>query len=106
MRRRLLILMSLLVLLMQPAALLHGLSHQRSGAQAAAAAHGDEEAATIELACLECLAFTALGSALLPSASPAAMRAPSAPAPALPVLAHRGGTGAGYHARGPPPFLA
>jgi hypothetical protein len=122
MRRHLLTLLALLVLLMQPAALLHGLSHghgHASGVALAAAAtdigrdtgldpavdpaiddaHGERNG----LDCLQCLAFAAIGSAALPEAlllfrlPPLSHAAPGGTARALP-----GGTGAGYHARGPP----
>lgn len=114
MRRRLLILMSLLVLLMQPIGLLHELAHGHGlGAPAgAAAAHpaapgGEQTEAALGIACLDCLAFAALGGAVLP-VNALAWQAPplsfAAPAAAGGVL--RGGTGAGYHARGPPFVLA
>jgi hypothetical protein len=114
MRRHLLTLLALLVLLMQPAALLHGLSHghgHASGVALAVAAtdtgldpaiddaHGERSG----LDCLQCLAFAAIGSAALPAAlllfrlPPLRHAAPGGTARALP-----GGTSAGYHARGPP----
>jgi hypothetical protein len=116
MRRHLLTLLALLVLLMQPAALLHGLSHGHAGGLAPAAtaadtgidtgidtaldhAHGERSG----LDCLQCLAFAAIGSAALPAAlllfrvPPLRHAVPGGTARALP-----GGTGAGYHARGPP----
>jgi hypothetical protein len=122
MRRHLLTLLALLVLLMQPAALLHGLSHghgHASGVALAVAAtdigldigldpaidaaldHAHDERSGLD--CLQCLAFAAIGSAALPAAlllfrlPPLSHAAPGGTSRALP-----GGTGAGYHARGPP----
>jgi hypothetical protein len=111
MRRHLLTLLALLVLLMQPAALLHALSHGPGGAHAtasassnaAATADADDPHAASGLDCLQCLAFAAIGSAALPAAlllfrAPLLRHAaPGGSARSLP-----GGTGAGYHARGPP----
>jgi hypothetical protein len=111
MRRHLLTLLALLVLLMQPAALLHALSHGPGGAHATAAAGGhaaatadaDDPHAASGLDCLQCLAFAAIGSAALPAAlllfrtPPLRHAAPGGRARLL-----HGGTGAGYHARGPP----
>jgi hypothetical protein len=113
MRRPLLTLLALLLLLMQPVALLHALSHGPAGpahATLAASAQGADADADAEhahvrtgLDCLQCLAFAAIGSAAWPAALPL-FRSPllrhAAPA-AAPRLA-RGGTSAGYHARGPP----
>jgi hypothetical protein len=110
MRRPLLILLSLLVLLMQPAALLHALSHGHGGQAAArlaatesAAQAADSHAAPGGLDCLQCLAFAALGSAALPGLL-LAWRAPALrhAAPSTVGARLRGGSGAGYHARGPP----
>jgi hypothetical protein len=113
MRRRLLTLLALLVLLMQPAALLHGLSHGHGGnpatatsANATTAAYtGLDEASGDRngLDCLQCLAFAVIGGAVLPAAlllfrTPLLRHATPEAARRLP----RGGTGAGYHARGPP----
>ena len=121
MRRHLLTLLALLVLLMQPAALLHGLSHghaggrhtagHSSGATAMTAMTVADAGAGIDevhsersgLDCLQCLAFAVIGSAALPAAlllfrTPLLRHAAPAAARRLP----RGGTGAGYHARGPP----
>ncbi len=121
MRRHLLILLALLVLLMQPAALLHALSHGPAGnplanmrantraattatASATRADTGAPDAhAAAGLDCLQCLAFAAIGS----TAPPLALLLFRAPPlrHATPVGAARllgGGTGAGYHARGPP----
>jgi hypothetical protein len=110
MRSRLLILMSLLVLLMQPAALLHGWMHHHPLSAGVATVvtddGGDGGTTTIELACLDYLALTALGSALPPTPPVLALLVPSLAAPPAPALALRGGTGAGYHARGPPTVLA
>lgn len=112
MRRHLLTLLALLVLLMQPAALLHGLSHGHAGgvAPAATAADASIDAALDQahgerngLDCLQCLALAAIGSAALPAAlllfrvPPLRHAVPAGRARSLP-----GGTGAGYHARGPP----
>ena len=112
MRRHLLTLLALLVLLMQPAALLHALSHGPVHGPAAALAStsvdkadpGAPDAhAAAGLDCLQCLAFAALGSAA-PPALLLLLRAPllrhAAPAAAARLMG--GGTGAGYHARGPP----
>lgn len=108
MRRHLPILLALLVLLMQPAALLHVLSHAPATASATASAsraheRGVDSHEAAGLDCLQCLAFAALGG----SAPPLALllfRAPplrhAAPFSATRLLG--GGTGAGYHARGPP----
>ena len=110
MRRHLLTLLALLVLLMQPAALLHALSHGHAGRATPAAtatetdpaadhAHGERSG----LDCLQCLAFAAIGGAALPAVlmlfrvPPLRHAAPGSTARAL-----SGGTGAGYHARGPP----
>ena len=112
MRRHLLTLLALLVLLMQPAALLHVLSHGHASGVAPAAtatdtgidpamdhAHGERSG----LDCLQCLAFAAIGSAALPAVlllfrlPPLRHTVPGGMARSLP-----GGTGAGYHARGPP----
>lgn len=114
MRRHLLTLLALLVLLMQPAALLHALSHGPVGgapatraASAAKAGTGATEApdahAAAGLDCLQCLAFAAIGSAALPALlllwrTPALRHA----APGAALRLPGGGTGAGYHARGPP----
>ena len=117
MRRHLLSLLALLMLLMQPAALLHVLSHATPGNTSAALAAGasvttgsaatrddgavDAHAAGLD--CLQCLAFAALGGTAPPLAL-LLFRAPllrhAAPAAASRLLG--GGTGAGYHARGPP----
>lgn len=117
MRRHLLTLLALLVLLMQPAALLHALSHgpvhgPADGTPATAwagegATQSDTSApdahAAAGLDCLQCLAFAAIGSAA-PPALLLLFRAPplrhATPCGAARTL--RGGTGAGYHARGPP----
>jgi hypothetical protein len=111
MRRPLLTLLALLVLLTQPAALLHALSHGPVGVPARATA-GATEAAAVDtgdphaasgLECLQCLAFAAIGSAALPAAlllfrtPPLRHAAPGGRAGSM-----SGGTGAGYHARGPP----
>lgn len=112
MRSRLLILLSLLVLLMQPAALLHGWTHHPLGqagqppAAATTAEPGDHASTAIELACLECLALAALGTALPPAPLVIARLPGDTAAPATTVGTLRGGTGAGYHARGPPTHLA
>jgi hypothetical protein len=115
MRRPLLTLLALLLLLMQPVALLHALSHGTAGAahpalaasaQGAAAdadARADHAHVRTGLDCLQCLAFAAIGSAALPTAlllfrTPLLRQAAPAAAPRL----TRGGTSAGYHARGPP----
>lgn len=116
MRRHLLTLLALLMLLMQPAALLHVLSHASPGNTSAALAAGasatpgsatrddgavDAHAAGLD--CLQCLAFAALGSTAPPLAL-LLFRAPllrhAAPGGTARLLG--GGTGAGYHARGPP----
>jgi len=111
MRRHLLTLLALLVLLMQPAALLHALSHGSGGGHAPAAAvqvpdgsaDADHAHLPTGLDCLQCLAFAAIGAAALPAAvlmlhSPLLRHA----APCGAGRVRRGGTGAGYHARGPP----
>ena len=111
MRRPLLTLLALLVLLMQPAALLHALSHEPGGAHAAAAASSATQDRTdadgadgpAGLDCLQCLAFAALGGAALPFTlrlfrRPLLRHA----APCGPGRVLGAGTGAGYHARGPP----
>ena len=118
MRRHLLTLLALLVLLMQPAALLHALSHGPVGgtpaSPASAQAGGSDTVgssaeraadahAAAGLDCLECLAFAALGSAAPPALLLLFRAAPlrhAVPGGAARLLA--GGTGAGYHARGPP----
>ena len=121
MRRHLLTLLALLVLLMQPAALLHGLSHglshgpvhgppggppattsaTRAVTNADSAAPDTHAAAGLD--CLQCLAFAAIGSAALPALL-LLFRAPllrhAAPGGTARLLG--GGTSAGYHARGPP----
>lgn len=117
MRRHLLTLLALLMLLMQPAALLHALSHGPAGntsaataaaASAARSAPRDDDGAAdahaaAGLDCLQCLAFAALGSTAPPLAL-LLFRAPllrhAAPGGTARLLG--GGTGAGYHARGPP----
>lgn len=124
MRRHVLTLLALLVLLMQPAALLHALSHGPvhgpvGGAPATTAATTaattsatraatDADGAALDahaaagLDCLQCLAFAAIGSAAPPALL--LFRAPllrhAAPGGTARLLG--GGTGAGYHARGPP----
>lgn len=109
MRSRLLTLLSLLVLLMQPITLLHGLAHQRghlprstvmSGVGTAAAT--EASAPADDAVCLQCLALGALGLGVLPAlvAAVALRLRQAAPRALLALL--RGGTAAGYHARGPP----
>ncbi len=117
MRRHLLTLLALLVLLMQPAALLHALSHgpvhgplgDPAATTSATRPATNTDSATLDthaaagLDCLQCLAFAAIGSAA-PPALLLLFRAPllrhAAPGATARLLG--GGTGAGYHARGPP----
>ena len=117
MRRHLLTLLALLVLLMQPAALLHALSHgplhgpvggtpaaaSSTGPSAQAATGAPDSHTAAGLDGLQCLAFAAIGSAALPALL-VLFRAPllrhAAPGGATRLLG--AGTGAGYHARGPP----
>jgi hypothetical protein len=111
MRRPLLTLLALLLLLMQPVALLHALSHGAAGVAHAipvasvqgAPADADHAHVRTGLDCLQCLAFAAIGSAALPAAL-LMFRAPLLrhAAPEIAGRLPRGGTGAGYHARGPP----
>jgi hypothetical protein len=111
MRRPLLILLALIVLLTQPAGLLHALSHGSAaveGRGAAASAPGplpesDHAHGPSGLDCLQCLAFAAIGGAALPGTAPAWCGPPLRQAPPMAGAAGLcGGTGAGYHARGPP----
>lgn len=110
--RRLPALLSLILLLWQPVALLHGLSHlpghawhdalHATVATANAHAGPGEPTTEDERACLECLALGALALGVLPALpvlSLARLRQVLA-GRLLPAL--RGGTAAGYHARGPP----
>lgn len=113
MHRPLLTLLALIVLLMQPAALLHALSHGPAGVTgigvgvtaSTAGAEGDPDHvhSPAGLDCLQCLAFAAFGCAALPATlllwrGPQPRQAP----PIAAVVTLHGGTGAGYHARGPP----
>ncbi len=107
--RRLLTLLSLLVLLLQPIALLHGLTHLQAKAQTtsvqAPGQGSDATAPADDAVCLQCLAFGALGAALLPAVlvlQSLRLRHAALPPPAVLL---RGGTGAGYHARAPPVLL-
>lgn len=112
--RRLLSLLSLLLLLWQPVALLHGLSHLGGevghGPSAALAsgqgvdAHAGEadDAADAHGACWVCWALGALALAALPALPRLGRLPPGRPRPGPPVLPRPGGTATGYHARGPP----
>lgn len=115
MRSRLLILLSLIVLLIQPITLLHGLSHasgQLSHRNTVAIGGATGQATAIDVSstaddavCLQCLALNALDGGL-PTVEPVVLALSlqqAAPAAALPLL--HGGTAAGYHARGPPAWL-
>lgn len=106
--RRLLALLSLILLLWQPVALLHGLSHLPGHAWHDAlhatvaepdAAHA---AAEDERACLECLALGALALGVLPALPVLALARLRQVLAGRWLPACRGGTAAGYHARGPP----
>ncbi|HSW08824.1 hypothetical protein [Aquabacterium sp.] len=110
MRSRLLTLLSLLVLLMQPITLLHGLAHQnggqpRSGVTWSSSSHAvaaDASSPADEAVCPQCLVLGALGLGVLPAlVAVLALRLQHAVPPAIAALL-RGGTSAGYHARGPP----
>ena len=111
MRTRLLVLLSLVMLLLQPMTLLHGLAHADAhahGHTTTAALHGAstaDPASAVEAACSLCLGLGALGLGLWPAAltlpAPAATVAP----PRAEQPLGQGGTAAGYHARGPPPSL-
>lgn len=114
MRSRLLILLSLLVLLIQPITLLHGLSHLKGQAShrsavvmdaAGKAASADASSTADDTVCLQCLALNALDSGLpTVEASVLDLVLQQAVPPAAAPLPH-GGTSAGYHARGPPSWL-
>lgn len=117
MRTRLLVLLSFVVLLLQPMTLLHGLTHAHADgagavtvaapdrASTAEAADTADTAEAVEAACSLCLGLGALGLGLWP----ASLRLPAPAEAAAPSLAARpvgqGGTAAGYHARGPPASL-
>lgn len=119
MRSRLLILLSLIVLLIQPITLLHGLSHMTGqapnrspapagsevGRTAGKSVSIDAPGTADDSVCLQCLALNALASGL-PAVEPAVldMALQQAMPPAAVPLPH-GGTSAGYHARGPPAWL-
>lgn len=109
MRSRLLTLLSLFVLLLQPITLLHGLAHQNGvppsaapGWHSTAVASADVSAPADDSVCPLCLALGALGLGVLPAlVRVAAVRLAHA-APPTPAVPLHGGTAAGYHARGPP----
>jgi hypothetical protein len=110
MRSRLLILLSMVVLLMQPISLLHGLTHQNGGLTHSGVAWGsssgnsaaDASSPVDDAVCLQCLALSALGLGVLPTlVAVLALRLQQAATPIVAALRH-GGAAAGYHARGPP----
>jgi len=118
-RRRLLSVLAVLVLLLQPLALLHGLSHGLThghahspaglpGSHATAvmaethADAADAASALDEANCLHCLALNALGHVLPPVPLVATLLPLAQPLPRPVPLPRGGGTAAGYHARGPP----
>jgi len=117
--RRLLSLLSLLLLLWQPVALLHGLSHlsgdagQGSEGLAAGVLHGHgptgdghgteaDDAAATHATCWVCWALGALALAALPVLPLLGRLPPGRLRAGLALLPRPGGTAAGYHARGPP----
>jgi hypothetical protein len=119
MRSRLLILLSLIVLLIQPITLLHGLSHVNgqlsprktvsspasTGSPAGKLMAVDAGSTADDSVCLQCLALNALDGGL-PVVEPTVLELllQRALPPAAVPLPH-GGTSAGYHARGPPAWL-
>ena len=124
MRSRLLILLSLIVLLIQPITLLHGLSHGNGqlshrntaskspastslsiGSSAGKLTAIDAGSTADDSICLQCLALNALDGGLPAVQVTVLDRVLQQAVPATAVPLPHGGTSAGYHARGPPAWL-